>query len=174
MAWERRYHLCVCPILSCHASSMITPMGKEGINFTGVTVTLNSDGDMCVWYASKEGKERYRKKCLSVILREMCHVQMQHKDEEALNAIRVEYLQCTDCLYHFKSQILLEGHVCGGLHEPKDALSIAMRHANNLLAKLGFTIRGAIDQASSMFQVEGNSEIPFASWLGTHKKEHAS
>ena len=26
-------------------------------------------------------------------------------------------------------------------------------------AKLDFTIRGAIDQASSMFQVEGNSKI---------------
>ena len=59
-----------------------------------------------------------------------------------------------DCSYHFKSQILLEGHVCGGLQEPKDTLSIAMRHANNLLAKLHFTIRGAINQASSMFQVE--------------------
>ena len=69
-------------------------------------------------------------------------VEKQHKDEEALNAIRVEYLQCTDCLSHFKSQILLEGHVCGGLQEPKDALSIAMRHANNLLAKLDFTILG--------------------------------
>ena len=86
------------------------------------------------------------------------------------------------CLYHFKSQILLEGHVCGGLHEPKDALSIAMKDANQLLAKMDFTIRGAIDQASSMFLMEGSSEIPFASfepnfypaWLGTHKIEHTS
>ena len=36
--------------------------------------------------------------------------------------------------------------------------SIAIRHANDLLAKLEITIRDAIDQASSMFQVEGNSE----------------
>ena len=79
---------------------------------------------------------------------------------ETLNAIQVEYPQCTDCSYHFKSQILLEGHVCGGLQEPKDTLSIAMRHANNLLATLDFTIRGAINQPSSMFLMESYSEIP--------------
>ena len=60
--------------------------------------------------------------------------------------IHNEWTACTS-----SSPILLEGHVCGGLQEPEEALSIAMRHANNLLAKLDFTIRGAIDQASSMF-----------------------
>eukprot|EP00731_Ephydatia_muelleri_P017290 Em0010g388a len=72
--------------------------------------------------------------------------------------------KCTACLYHFKSQVLLEGHVCGGLNEPKDALSVAMKYANQLLTKMNFTIRGAIDQASVMFQMEGTSEILFASF----------
>ena len=76
-------------ILSCHASSMITPMGKEGINFTGVTVTLNSDGnDVCMQV--KKERRQYRKRCLSVSLREVHLVEKQHKNEESLNAIRVE------------------------------------------------------------------------------------
>ena len=33
----------------CHAASLIAPMGGEGINFTGVSVMLNSDShDTCV------------------------------------------------------------------------------------------------------------------------------
>ena len=154
--------LCV-PIVSCHASSMISPMGKEGINFTGVTVTLNSDGDDVCKQVRKE-RRRYKKRCLSISKREEHRVEKQHKDEEALNAIRIVYPQCTVCLYHFKSQVLLEGHVCGGLNEPKDALSVAMKYANQLLTKMNFTIRGAIDQASVMFQMEGTSEILFASF----------
>ena len=35
---------------------------------------------------------------------------------------------------------------------------------NQLLTKMNFTIRGAIDQASVMFQMEGTSEILFASF----------
>ena len=116
------------PIVSCHASSMISPMGKEGINFTGVTVTLNSDGDDVCKQARKE-RRRYKKRCLSISKQEEHRVEKQHKDEEALNAIRIVYPQCTVCLYHFKSQVLLEGHVCGGLNEPKDALSVAMKYA---------------------------------------------
>ena len=39
---------------------MITPMEKEGINFTGVTVTLSSDdNDVCM--QSKEGNEAIQK-----------------------------------------------------------------------------------------------------------------
>ena len=170
--------LCV-PIVSCHASSMISPMGKEGINFTGVTVTLNSDGDDVCKQARKE-RRRYKKRCLSISKREEHRVEKQHKDEEALNAIRIVYPQCTVCLYHFKSQVLLEGHICGDLNEPKDALIVAMKHANQLLTKMNFTIRGAIDQASVMFQMEGTSEILLASfepnffpgWAHTRKNIH--
>ena len=32
-------------IPSCHATSLITPMGEEGINFMGVAVLLNRDSD---------------------------------------------------------------------------------------------------------------------------------
>ena len=170
--------LCV-PIVSCHVSSIISPMGKEGINFTGVMVALNSDGDDACKQVRKE-RRRYRKRCLSISKRDEHRVEKQHKDEEALNAICIVYPQCTVCLYHFKSQILLQDHVCGGLHEAKDALSIAMKYANQLLAKIDFTVRGAIDQASSMFQMEGSSQIPFASfepnfypgWAHTRKYIH--
>ncbi|KAL5479497.1 hypothetical protein EMCRGX_G023024 [Ephydatia muelleri] len=126
-------------------------------------VTLNSDGDDVCKQVRKE-RRRYKKRCLSISKREEHRVEKQHKDEEALNAIRIVYPQCTVCLYHFKSQVLLEGHVCGGLNEPKDALSVAMKYANQLLTKMNFTIRGAIDQASVMFQMEGTSEILFASF----------
>ena len=114
---------------------------------------------MCVSKRGRKGGD-----CLSISKREEHCVEKQHKDEEALNAIRIVYPQCTVCLYHFKSQVLLEGHVCGGLNEPKDALSVAMKYANQLLTKMNFTIRGAIDQASVMFQMEGTSEILFASF----------
>eukprot|EP00731_Ephydatia_muelleri_P027492 Em0019g365a len=54
------------PIPLCHACSLTTPMDTEGINFTGVTVLLNSDSEgTCV--ARKE-RRRYsrRKKIRSV------------------------------------------------------------------------------------------------------------
>ena len=38
-------------------------------------------------YASKEGTETIEKRCLSVSLQEVRHVEKQHKDEEALNAM---------------------------------------------------------------------------------------
>ena len=46
----------------CHAASLIAPMGEEGINFTGVSVMLNSDSHDACAQVIKE-KRRYRKKC---------------------------------------------------------------------------------------------------------------
>ena len=45
----------------CHACSLITPMGAEGINFTGVTVTLNSVSNSGYMQARKD-ENRYRKR----------------------------------------------------------------------------------------------------------------
>ena len=50
----------------------------------------------------------------------------------------------------------------GGVREPKDALSIAMRHANELLSKMNLSVDGAIARASDIFVDDG--EIPYATF----------
>ena len=60
--------------------------------------------------------------------------------------------------------------------ESYDALSNAMRHANKLLAKMDFTVDGAIAQASHMFDRE-NTYATFesnfyAGWAHTRKSMH--
>ena len=61
-----------------------------------------------------------------------------------MKTIQAVYPQCTNCHYHFKSQTLLDKHMCDGLREPQDVLSIAMRHANELLSKMDLSVDGAI------------------------------
>ena len=95
----------------CHATSLIAPMGEERINFTGVAVLLNSDSDETCLQIRK-GKRQYRKQCRGTSQREKKCVEKQHQNKEALKTIRVVYPQCVDCLYHFKSQTLLDMHVC--------------------------------------------------------------
>ena len=83
-------------------------------------------------------------------------MQKQHEDEEALKRIQAVYPQCTVCLYHFKSQLLLAKHVCCGVMEHQDVLSIAMRYANTLLATMDFTVSGAVDRASNLLTDDSN------------------
>ena len=64
----------------------------------------------------------------------------------SLKGMRAVYPQCAECLYHFKSQKLLMNHVCGGVVTPKDVLSTAMKHANEPLSKIDFSLEGAIDR----------------------------
>ena len=64
------------------------------------------------------------------------------------------YPQCANCLFHFKSQRVLDKHVCGEVMESHDVLSNAMRHANEMLAKIDFSVDGAITQASNRFDCE--------------------
>ena len=54
------------PVPSCHASSLITPMGEDGINFTEVMVLLNSDSNDA-YRKVRVVKKRYTKraKCTS-------------------------------------------------------------------------------------------------------------
>ena len=117
------------PIPSCPACSLITPMGTDGINFTGVTVMLNSDSDGGFRQAMKD-KNRYRKRSKDMSQREMQRMAKLQEDEEALMRIREIYPQCSECLYHFKSPKLLEKHICCGVMMPRDVLSIAMSHPN--------------------------------------------
>ncbi|KAL5489267.1 hypothetical protein EMCRGX_G018338 [Ephydatia muelleri] len=86
-----------------------------------------------------------------------------HADEEAMKTIQAVYPQCTNCHYHFKSQTLLDKHMCDGIREPQDALSIAMRHANELLSKMDLSVDGAIAHASNIF-VDDAGEIPYATF----------
>ena len=102
-----------------------------------------------------------------------------HADEEAMKTIQAVYPQCTNCHYHFKSQTLLDKHMCDGIREPQDALSIAMRHANELLSKMDLSVDGAIAHASNIF-VDDAGEIPYATfepnfysgWAHTRKNMH--
>ncbi|KAL5484240.1 hypothetical protein EMCRGX_G020702 [Ephydatia muelleri] len=150
-AWDRRCHLHV-SIPSCHATSLINAMGEEGINFT---VLLNSFSESTGVQVRKD-KGRYKKRTKGISQREMQRVQKQHEDEEALKRIQAVYPQCTVCLYHFKSQLLLAKHVCSEVMEHQDVLSIAMRYANTLLATMDFTVPGAVDRASNLLTDDSN------------------
>ena len=102
----------------CHACSLITPMGAEGINFTGVTVTLNSVSNSGCMQARKD-ENRYRKRSKHMSQRELEHVTKQREDQEALKIIKDVYPQCSECLYHFNSTKLLEKHICCGAMMPE-------------------------------------------------------
>lgn len=104
------------------------------------------------------------------------HLKKQCEDEEALKAIQAVYPQCANCLYPFKSQQVLTKHICSGVMESHDALGNAMRHANKLLAKMDFTVDGAIAQASHMFDRENTYATfepnVYAGWAHSRKSMH--
>ena len=94
-----------------------------------------------------------------------------------MNEIQAAYPQCANCLYHFKSQKLLMNHMRGGVFTAKDVVSKAMKHADELLSRMDFTLEGAIDQASNMFDNainNANIRAKLLCWLGPHQKGHAS
>ena len=141
------------PIPLCHACSLSTPTGTDGINVTGVTVLLNSDSEgTCV--QKRKDRRRYTKRSKGMSKREIQHLQKWREDEEALKRIRAVYPQCAECLNHFKSHQLLVKHVCGGVVMSHDVLSNAMKHADQLLSRMDFSVEGAIDRALSMFDTE--------------------
>ena len=143
------------PIPSCPACSLNTPMGSDGINFTGVIALLNSDTEGTCVQARKD-RRRYARRRKGMSQREIQRLQKRRDDEEALKGIQAVYPQCAECLYHFKLQKLLMNHMCGGVFTPKDVLSSAMMHANKLLSRMDFTVEGAIDRASNMFDTAIN------------------
>ena len=106
-------------IPSCQAVSTIYEMGSVNVNFTGVTVLLNSDDSSnCV-----QCKKRYKRSISDVSKREKLRKEMRSNNEKALDEIRAIYPQCAKCLYHFKSHIL-EQHVCNGTAESHDVLTL--------------------------------------------------
>ena len=158
-------------------------MGTDGINFTGVTVLLNSDSeDTCV--QAKKDKRQCTKRSKGMSNREMQRLQKRREDEEALKRLRAVYPQCAECLYHFKSHQLLVEHVCGGVVicvcggvvMSHNMLSNAMKHADQRLSWMDFFVEGAIDRASSMFDTEvtyATFESNFYSgWAHTMKCMH--
>ena len=162
-------------IPSCEASHEI---GSKSVNFTGVTVLLSSDNTSNCEQAKKD-KKRYKRGSLEVSKHRKQLIENQSKDERALDMIRAIYPQCAKCLYHFKSPQLLKKHVCTGTRESWDALSVAMRHADHLLATMDFSITGAIDQTASMFLDDGDTPPYatfepnfFAGWAHTKKNMH--
>ena len=103
-------------------------MGAEGINFTGVTVTLNSVSNNGYMQERKD-ENQYRKRSKHMSQRELEHVTKQREDQEALKRIKKVYPQCSECLYHFNSTKLLEKHICCGAMMPRDVLSTACNAA---------------------------------------------
>eukprot|EP00731_Ephydatia_muelleri_P035072 Em0095g2a len=164
-------------IPSCEASHEI---GSKSVNFTGVTVLLSSDNTSNCEQAKKDKKRyMYKRGSLEVSKHRKQLIENQSKDERALDMIRAIYPQCAKCLYHFKSPQLLKKHVCTGTRESWDALSVAMRHADHLLATMDFSITGAIDQTASMFLDDGDTPPYatfepnfFAGWAHTKKNMH--
>ena len=53
-----------------------------------------------------------------------------------LKGIQAVYPQCAECLYHFKSHKLLMNHMYDGVFTPKDVLSNAIMHANELVSRM--------------------------------------
>ena len=45
-------------------------------------------------------------------------------------------------------------HVCGGVVMSQDVLSNVMKHAFQILSRMDFSVEGAIDRASSIFDTE--------------------
>ena len=115
------------------ASMDVKPFQQAGVNFTGMNVLMSSDlqSDMAVlskaqhWY-KKRKKNRSASK------------QKREKGEEEaamkLGEVKKIYPQCNTCKYHFKSEVFLRKHACCGAFQSKDALSVAMRYADTILA----------------------------------------
>ena len=61
-------------------------MGSDGVNFTGVTVLLNSDSKGTCVQANKD-RSRYARRHKGMSHREVQHLQKQRDDEEAMNEI---------------------------------------------------------------------------------------
>ena len=78
--------------------------------------------------------------------REVQHVKKQKEDQVALKRVREVYPQCSV------------------------VLSITIRHANGVLAKMDFSVNGTIQRASNVFGDETNFEPNFyAGWAHTRR-----
>ena len=60
-------------------------------------------------------------------------------------------------MYHFKSEVFLNNHACCGAFQSKDALSVAMRSADTILATRDFSLSGCIANMSTLFSTPDSS-----------------
>ena len=137
------------------ASMDVNPFQQAGINFTGVTVVMSSDlhSDMTALI-----KAQHRFTCQK--RNKSRSEQKREKKEEAalkLGEVKKIYPQCNTCKYHFKSEVFLNKHACCGTFQSKDALSVAMRYADTILATRDFTLSGCIANMSTLFSTQHTS-----------------
>eukprot|EP00731_Ephydatia_muelleri_P014407 Em0008g127a len=126
------------------ASVDVNPVQQAGANFTGVHICMNSDLDQDRAVLSKTQKRYKRKKSnRHSITRE----RLKKNEEEA--AVKLSEI---NAIYpHFKSEVFLRKHICGGAFLPKDALNVAMRFADSILATRDFTVSGCVASMSTLF-----------------------
>ena len=132
------------------ASMDVNPFQQAGVNFTGVNVLTSSDlrSDMAVL---SKAQHRYKKRKRN---RSASEQKREKREEEAamkLGEVRKIYPQCNTCKYHFKSEVFLKKHACCGAFQSKDALSVAMRYADTVLATRDFSLSGCIANMSTLF-----------------------
>ena len=114
-------------------------MGSEGISFTGVAVLLNSDSEGKCVQAVKD-RNRYTRRSKGMSNREIQCLQKQRDDGFEGDTGAVCPLQIAEAAY--------QPHVWWNA---KDVLSNAMKQANEPLSRMDFSVEGAIDRASNMF-----------------------
>ena len=160
------------------ASVDLNPFHQAGANFTGVHICMNSDLDQDRAVLSKTQRRYKRKKSNR---RSIAEERLKKSEEEAavkLSEINAIYPQCSKCKYHFKSDFFLRKHICGGAFQPKDALNVAMRFADTILATRDFSVSGCVASMLTLFTSEGSPtyatfECNFkVGWAQTRKAMH--
>ena len=79
-------------------------------------------------------RSRYKHRSRSISKQQIDKEELGHKDNMALKEIRAIYPRCERCLYHFANDYKLKNHRGDGYQVRKDAFTLAMVYANNLLA----------------------------------------
>ena len=92
-------------------------------------------------------RSRYKHRSRSISKQQINKEELGHTDNMALKEICANYQRCERCLYHFANNYKLKNHKCNGDHVRKDAITLAMVYANNLLATRDFSVSG---QATAM------------------------
>ena len=81
---------------------------------------------------------------------------MQSNNEKGLDKIRAIYPQCAKVCTISDHRISLNS-MCAMRMQNLKMLFIAMKRADQLLARMDFSIAGAIDQSASMFLGDGEA-----------------
>ena len=141
------------------ASMDVNPFQQAGVNFTGVTVVMSSDlhSDMTVLI-----KAQCHFTCQKRNNKSRSEQKREKKKEDAalkLGEVKKIYPQCNTWTYYFafKSEVFLNKHACCGTYLSKDALSVAMRYADTILASRDFTLSSCISNMSTLFSSQHTS-----------------